>query len=209
ATEAERTVWYGYNRQGDVLAVEDQNDTLHEYMLDPVGRVTSDAVTLASGSPIDGTIVEIETAYDDAGRPSTVRSRSSASGNPIINVVEYGYTKRWEIDRLWQHSKGEVTYDGSGDPTGDTRLVRQNYSSTPVTSTADSVNHSRVTELKYPRNVNTGTPVTATLAYDYGASTAPGNKISRVAGLSLDSTAIVNYEHVGAGIVVVTDYAVP
>jgi RHS repeat-associated protein len=209
ATEAERTVWRGHNRQGDVISVEDQNDTLHVYALDPAGRVTSDTVTLASGSPIDGTITKVETAYDDAGRPSTVRSRSSASGNPIVNEVEFGYTKLWQIDRLWQHAKGEVDYDGSGDPTGDTRLVRQTWVSTAVTASGSSVNHSRMTELKYPRNVNTGSPVTATLAYDYGSSSSPGNVISRVAGLSLDSTAIVNYEHVGAGLVTLVDYAVP
>ncbi|MEY4534579.1 MAG: hypothetical protein RLZZ246_897 [Planctomycetota bacterium] len=209
ATEAERSVWQGHNRQGDVISVEDQNDTLHVYALDPAGRVTSDTVTLAAGSPIDGTITKVETAYDDAGRPSTVRSRSSASGNPIVNEVEFGYTKLWQIDRLWQHAKGEVDYGGGGDPTWDTRLVRQTWVSTAVTASGSSVNHSRMTELKYPRNVNTGTPVTATLTYEYGSSSSPGNIISRVAGLSLDSTAIVSYEHVGAGLVTLVDYAVP
>ncbi len=53
-----------------------------------------------SGSPIDGSLVAIERSYDDAGRLHSVRSRSSDSGNPVVNEVEFAYTPLWPVDRL-------------------------------------------------------------------------------------------------------------
>ena len=46
-TAAERTVWYGHNRQGELTGTVDQNDTLHTYTRDAAGRVTRDLVALA------------------------------------------------------------------------------------------------------------------------------------------------------------------
>ncbi len=145
----------------------------------------------------------------DVGRLHSVRSRSSASGTPVVNEVEFGYTPLWQVERLWQHATGAVTYDGSGDPTGDTRMVKQTYATVAVNDSGANVNFRRLIELAYPRNVNTGTPVTSTLVYDHGSSSSAGSIISRVAGLTLDSTAIVEYEHVGGGLVTPVDYVVP
>lgn len=203
------TVFYGYNRQGELAEMEDQNDTMHAYARDLGGRVTSDTVSLASGSVIDGTITKIETDYDDDGRVARVASRSSASGNPILNEVAFEYTELGQIAKVWQDANGVVSESG-GAPTGDTRLVAYAYASAAVNSAAAVKNYSRLSSMDYPRNANSGSSlVTASLAYDYGSSTSVDNIVSRVSGMALDSTKIVNYAHIGRGIVALVDYEVP
>jgi YD repeat-containing protein len=59
---------YQYDTQGDLSAFTDLNGTTHVYGYDWLDRTTSDSVA-AFGSGVNGSVLQLATAYDTADRP--------------------------------------------------------------------------------------------------------------------------------------------
>lgn len=197
-SEASRTVWHSWNRIGERTGIIDQNKTKHAYGLDKLGRVTSDAVT-ASATHIDTTINNVTFSFDNAGRLGRVVGLNSTT---IKNEVEFTYTGLGQIAKVYQHQKGAVSYDGSGIPTGDTRLVSYAYSDAAVASGSAGSNYSRLTGLSYPRRANSSGVSPETIDTVYGSSTSLADRISRVTQNKFNLTsssniAMANFEYVG------------
>ncbi|MBX3354487.1 MAG: hypothetical protein KF724_02180 [Phycisphaeraceae bacterium] len=210
-TEATRSVYHGYNRQGEMTAMVDQNATLHEYERDSLGRMTRDTAT-ATASNIDATIDRIDVSFDGAGRLLKVTSLESA-GPTVRNEVEFKYTALGQVEKVYQHSKGAVTYDGGGDPTGDTRLVSYLYANDAIN--ADSTgNYSRQIGLAYPRKINSSGHDPEVLEYAFGSAGGTDDRISRVNEFlfnltSSSNTSMVNHEYVGLGRTILVDLVQP
>ncbi len=200
-TDPEYKVLYVYNRLGEITSVEDQNDTLHEYIRDDLGRVTFDDVTLATESPIDNWVLSIGVEYDDFGRLEKVTSYTTVEHTTVKNQAEFAYTPLWQIKEVYQDHDGAVAYDGSGVPTGNTVRVRYAYS----TADFDSGNYSRLSTMTYPGGAE----------YDhyYGsASLDLDDHISRLTRFHIGDTAgftTVAYRHLGLGMVAEVDYPAP
>lgn len=80
--DAANRVAYAYNRQGEALAMTDQNGTAHVYDLDGLGRKTADRVTTV-GSGIDAAVRRLETVYDERQQVETRASYSAPNGRLI------------------------------------------------------------------------------------------------------------------------------
>ena len=195
STDAEFTVFYDYNRLGELTRYEDQNGTVHVYTRDALGRVTSDAATLAAGSDIDATILRIDVAYDGAGRITDVESFGSTG--PAVNAVQLTYTPLWQMDQVKQSHDGAIGV-------GSVRTVDYGYSAQGVSGR----NYSRHTTTVYP----SGT----TLTTGYGSTNSASNRISRpkfmtyleqgAGGFFVQNKALVEYDYLGLGRIAVTDY---
>ncbi len=192
ASEADRTVFYAYNRQGELITMEDQNDTRHDYQRDLLGRVDLDKV-INFGTSIDQAITEIGTTYDGAGRVEFVTS--SNSSQQVVNEVEFGYNPLWQIVDVWQDPDGPV----------DAGSLRVTY--TYGTESAPSGgNFSRPITLTYPDG--------SQLVYDYGLGNPPVPPesnfiISRVEGLLLSGASVAEYDYIGLSMFAVVDLPEP
>ncbi|MCP3905536.1 MAG: hypothetical protein GY715_18070, partial [Planctomycetes bacterium] len=201
ATEDERTVYYAYNRQGELIAMRDQSGTRHDYARDVLGRVETDHVA-AWGADIDQAIDEIATTYDALGRVRAVTSRGQ--GQPA-NGVHFDYNGLWQIISVDQDVNGapEVvenlqTGQWELDPAGDTQRVAYAYAQDAF----PGGNHSRLTSLTYPDDVGGHSEV----AYGYGAP-ATNDRISRPDSLSFDLGARkALYDHIGMGMFATVEY---
>lgn len=191
-------VLYQYNRLGELLSVEDQNETLHSYTRDALGRVTLDSVNLPQGSPIDDWVRSIGVEFDTFGRLHRVTSYSDPSGTAVVNQAELAYSSLWQATQIYQDYDGAVTYDGSGAPTGNTRRVQYAYSDADV----DAGNYSRISTLTYPDG--------AVYNHSHGSSGDIDDHISRLTHMKIsgDISDTVAYEHVGLGMLAAVDYPI-
>ncbi|MCL4198907.1 MAG: hypothetical protein KJZ69_15575, partial [Phycisphaerales bacterium] len=198
-TTREYQVLYQYNRLGELLGVEDQNQTQHAYTRDALGRVTLDAVTLEEPSDIDNWVLSLGVAFDGFGRLASVTSYSDQSGSTAVNQAAFTYSPLWQIKDVYQDHDGVVTFDGSGVPTGNTQRVQYGYSTADI----DSGNHSRLSRITYPDGAE----------YDhfYGSSPDVDDRISRLTHLKIGGATsdTVIYQHVGLGMVASVDYPTP
>ena len=60
-------VEYRHNRQGQRIEMKDQNETVHEYLYDGLGRSLGDKVTVPAGSAVDQGVLWIGRTYDVRG----------------------------------------------------------------------------------------------------------------------------------------------
>lgn len=147
-------VRHRYNRQGESVAMKDQNGTVHAYTRDALGRIAEDFAS-ALGSDIDGTVRSIKLEYDGAGRPALVQSRNAATGTPtILNAVRFEYADNWTISKITQNPLGAVV---------DTSVPAWQSDVEPY-----SADDGRMFSLKYPSNPSGGTRTEVT--YDYGSA---------------------------------------
>lgn len=205
--EAFRSVYVAWNRQGEPVGTVDQNNTLHEFERDIAGRVIADKATKGAGSSLDDAIDLIEVERDSIGRPSKVTGLKDGGTPTVKNQVEFQYTALGQLARVYQHQKGAVTYDGSGVPSGDTRLVGYTYS----TEDGSEGNYSRLAGLEYPRHANSSGVNPQTMDVNYG-STGFGDAISRPDSLKINMSATSGqksfaiYSYLGLATPVVVDF---
>lgn len=215
----EGVVGYAYNRQGELTYMVDQNESVHEYTRDKLGRVTLDDATPGTGvyGADDGedisAILSIAREYYPNGLLKRVTSNGYNTvgeypGIGVLNEVWFGYTPLLQVEKVWQNSTGAVATSGDPaapvePPTGTTRLVKYTYTSSPT----GSLNTSRLASMDYPRNVNSGGSVTASLDYEYGSGGGINDLVSRVDYMDIDNTRLVYYRYVGVGIFAEVDYA--
>ena len=137
-------VEYQYDIQGEETQVEDQNQTIHDYYFDQLGRETSDQVTQL-GSGIDGAIMRIDYAYDVRGDEDQITSYSTTSGGSanVVNEVFQQYNDWGLLTRDYQkETPGAITFDSSGTPNDGTPYVGYGYT--------DPANPTRLTTMTYP-----------------------------------------------------------
>lgn len=169
-----------FNRLGEPLTTKDQAGTTHAYTRDALGRVILDEVTVF-GTHIDDTIDSIEHEYDDLGRRTRVRSYNSTT---VKNAVEFEYTVRGEVAKVWQDHDSDIDKVGGG---SNSRKVEYSY----ATADVSSGNYVRMDTLTYPDG--------AELEHAYGSSSSLDDISSRVSGLALDSVSVVEYDRIGMG----------
>jgi hypothetical protein len=81
-------VEYRYNRQGQQIEVTDQNQTVHDYVFDNLGRQTEDCVS-SFGTGVDDTVKRIERQYEVRGMVASTKSYDNATvgaGNVMVFI---------------------------------------------------------------------------------------------------------------------------
>ena len=179
-------VEYKYNRQGQRIELKDQTATVHEYVLDALGRVTADKITTL-GTGVDGTVRRIQRAYEVRGMVDQITSYDAATaGNKLNEVVR-------EYNDFGQLSKDYQEHEGAKD--ANTLDVQYAY-------TNGSSNHTRLTGITYPN--------ARVLHHEY--SSGDDNNLSRLTYLSETNSAgthYAEYTYLGLGRVLKTDYTEP
>jgi hypothetical protein len=115
---------YCYNRQGEMLIKWDQNETVHWYEHDKLGRTTQDCATIL-GSGVDGHIRRIDRTYDVRGQVQTITSytRPAVRTGDVVNEVAFlhndlglpiaDYQSQGEEKGTFQFSWGRVIVTGA------------------------------------------------------------------------------------------------
>jgi len=85
-------VEYAYNRQGQVVSKKDQNETLHAFDYDRLGRPTQDRV-VQLGPGVHGLVRRIARTYEVRGLAETITSLTNASvgSGDLVNQVRIEY----------------------------------------------------------------------------------------------------------------------
>jgi hypothetical protein len=110
AADSTDSVKFQYNLQSEVAQMQDQNGTVHQYLRDLLGRVTSDQVpTLGTG--VSTAVQRIDTAYEIRGMVSQVTSYANLTVTTIVNQVSLIYG---DFEQLTQEQQKP---GGSGGPT--------------------------------------------------------------------------------------------
>jgi hypothetical protein len=78
-------VEYEYDIQGEQRQMKDQNQTVHNYIFDQLGRETEDEVTFPTGSNIDQTVNRIQQGYDQLGNLNDIVSYGPSSSSNQLN----------------------------------------------------------------------------------------------------------------------------
>ena len=179
-----KSVLYWYNLQGEMVAMEDQNGTVHDYTRDDLGRVTFDSIPSGGfGTGIDDWVDEIAITYDDMARRATVKSKD---GVTVKNAVEFSYTDLWQVDSVKQNPDGDL--NGTNEA-----IVDYMYDDEDVATG----NYSRLETLKYPF-VPSGTRTE--LDVTYGTADELNDVISRFEELTWDgypTDQTATYEYLG------------
>ncbi len=100
-------VEYRYNVLGELVWMKDQNQTVHEYGYDGLGRLKSDRVT-ALGDGVDGAVRAIGRSYDERGQLEKVTSYSDPGMTPVLNEVQYAYNGFGQVLFDYQEHNGAV-----------------------------------------------------------------------------------------------------
>ncbi len=187
ALEEARTVHYAYNRLGELIAMEDQNDTTHDYTRDELGRITVDAATVPGGSDIDDLIDSIEYEYTDFGLLQKVMSKD---GSTIENAVEYAYESYWAINTIDQDNNSDIDVGGASP------VIDYDW----TVGDTDGINGFRVLDITAPGGGVSG--------YTYGSAGSSDDKAFRVREVG-DSTGKVGYDHIGWNMIAEVDYQDP
>jgi len=181
---------FKYDRQQRVIEVKDQQETVHAFAFDALGRQTQDRVT-ALGSGVDGAVRRIATEYDVLGRKAKITSydNPTVGSGSIVNDLAFVYDNFGQLVTEYQEHGGAVN-------TGTSLKVQYAYAD-------GSSNTIRLTKMTYPdgRELN----------YDYGSAGSTDDALSRVASLIDDdgTTHLVDYSYLGRNTFVQTDYPEP
>ena len=177
-----------YNRQGARVAMKDQNETVHEYTYDHLGRLTRDAATELGGD-IDGWVRRIERTYEIRGMLETVTSYetpqaeggSSSGEGDIVNQIKLTYNDLGRLVRFYQEHDGAVdeastpyvedSYDTSVSGSAYTKAMRLNKFRYPngrlVHYTYDDAINDALNRIQEIQDDSSGTPGTPLAEYAY------------------------------------------
>ncbi len=179
-----------YNRQSEKTTETDQNDTVHSYVYDLLGRSIEDCITTL-GAGVDGTVLRIETAYEVRGMVQFKTSYDNPTvgqGN-VVNQVQRGYNCFRQLTAEYQSHSGTA-----------------NTAATPVCQDAyadGSANTIRLTSITYPNG--------RVLNSDYGPSGGMNDSLSRVQSLidSDDVTHLADYFYLGLSSIIQVNESQP
>ncbi len=184
-------VEYTYNRQGERTTKKDQNETVHAFAYDLLGRPIEDRVT-AVGSGVDNEVRRIATRYTVRGQVETITSYDdpAVGTGTILNEVRYVYNPFGQLTADYQSHSGAVDMVT-------TPKVAYTY-------TDGSSSHIRPTQLVYPNG--------RLLRYEYSSGT--DDALNRVSLLADDAsgaigTHLAEYSYLGLGQFVQVTYPEP
>jgi len=175
-------VLFEYNRQGQVTKTTDQNETVHAFDYDKLGRQTHDRVT-ALGTGVDGTVRRISTSYEVRGMREKITSWNgeTVGSGSVVNEVQFAYNNFGQITADYQAHGGTVN-------TSTSPKVQYGYAD-------GSSNTIRLTTITYPDG--------RVISYDYGSSGGTSDALSRVGSIVDDdagSTHLADYSYLGVGL---------
>lgn len=179
---------FKYDRQRRVTEVNDQQETVHAFAFDALGRQTQDRVT-ALGAGVDNAVRRIATTYDVVGHREKMASydHPTVGSGSVVNEVRFVYNDFGQLVTEYQEHGGAVN-------TSTSLKIEYSYAD-------GSSGTIRPTRITYPdgRELN----------YDYGSAGSTDDALLRVAALIDDdgATHLVDYSRLGAGLFVETDYA--
>ena len=180
-------VEYKYNRQAERIAMKDQNETVHSYTFDKLGRPLADEV-VSFGTGVDQAVAKIARTYNVQGQVELITSYDGSSN--VVNQVKQEYNAFGQLIADWQQHDGPVTGDSP----------RVGYTYTDATA-----GHTRLTALTYPNG--------RLLHFGYAAGT--DDALNRVTWLADDNgsgspgTHLAEYTYLGLTGIVQVDYAEP
>ncbi len=170
-----------HNRQGETLEIKDQNETVHAFDYDGLGRQIHDRVT-ALGSGVDGAVRRISTSYEVRGMVENITSWNgeTVGCGSVVNEIQFTYDDFGQITADYQAHGGTVN-------TSTTPKVRYGYAS-------GSANTIRPTTITYPNG--------RVLTYGYQAADSMDDALSRIGSIIDDdagSTHLADYSYLGVG----------
>jgi len=174
---------YLVNALGEVIQKTDRNGNVHQYTLDVLGRLTSDAVTTL-GAGVDGSVRRIEYKYDSQGNNNLITSYDAAAAGNVVNQVQRTFNGLGQLTGEYQSHSGAVV-------PGTTPEVQYAY-----TEMSGGQNNSRLVSMTYPSGY--------VLNYNY--ATGLDNSISRLTSLSDASNTLESYKYLGLATVVERDH---
>ena len=100
---------FKYNRQGEATEIKDQNETVHAFDYDKLGRRIHDRVT-ALGSGVDGAVRRISTTYEVRGMAEKITSWNgeTVGSGSVVNEVQFAYNDFGQITHDYQAHGGTV-----------------------------------------------------------------------------------------------------
>ena len=80
---------FKYNRQGEVTEIKDQNETVHAFDYDKLGRQIHDRAT-ALGTGVDGAVRRLSTSYEVRGMREKITSWNgeTVGSGSVVNEVQ-------------------------------------------------------------------------------------------------------------------------
>jgi len=201
-------VEYTYNRQSERVTKKDQNETVHAYEYDALGRPTADKVT-AVGSGVDDAVRRIATAYEVRGMVATITSyatatdSSSSSSSSSSSGASDGVNQVvFEYDDLGKLVKEYQEHDGVKD--ANTPYVGYEYDDT--SSSGRYTNGLRPTALRYPNG--------RLVHYTYGDSGSTADALNRIDAICDDDSGspgdvLAQYSYLGSGSIVQVHHPEP
>ncbi|MCD4728659.1 MAG: hypothetical protein K8R46_13420 [Pirellulales bacterium] len=168
------------------MTKKDQNETVHTFEYDLLGRQTSDKITAVDGSIFQG-VLRVEHDYEVRGMVEQVTSYDAATGGSAVNDVKLAYDDFGLLETDQQEHLGAI---GAGSLS--VQYARANG--------AD--NHTRLNTVTYPNG--------RVLHHEY--SSGNDSDLSRVSYLSETNsggTQYAAYTYLGAGQIVKVDYPQP
>ena len=180
-------VEYSYNRQSERITMKDQNETVHSYTSDKLGRPLEDEV-VSFGMGIDQAVAKIARTYNVQGQVELITSYDGSSN--VVNQVKQEYNAFGQLITDWQQHDGPVT---AASP-------RVGYSYADASS-----GHTRLTALTYPNG----------RLLHFGYAAGEDDAFNRVTWLADDNGSgspgmhLAEYAYLGLGGIVQVDYAEP
>ncbi|MCW2892950.1 MAG: repeat-associated core domain protein, partial [Actinomycetia bacterium] len=182
---------FSYDWQGDEGSFTDQNATVHTYSYDLLGRLTTDAVTLGSGSAVDSSVLARTYSYETQGQLYQATARTGlGSGSTVVNQDQFAYDQFGRVAVEYQEHNGAVN-------TGSSASVQYNH-----TEMSGGANNDRLTSMVYPNGRQ--------LNYKYDSSGSIDDTVSRVGSLqdnagTCSGTALESYKYLGLDTIVERD----
>ena len=180
-------VEYQRNRQGEVTQFKDQNQTVHDYEYDGLGRLTKDTAS-SLGTNIDGAVRRIERSYTLLGLPEKVTSYTSTGGTTVASQVQLDYNTLGQLIKEYQEHGAAVN-------TGSSLNVEYGYEN-------GSANTVRRNSIIYP-----GPATRRQLTYLYNSG--PDTNLSRISKISTGGTDQADYAYLGLGMVAILNLLPP
>ena len=164
-------VEYRYNKQGQQIEVKDQNQTVHDYVFDALGRQTEDRVT-AFGADIDDAVKRIERTYEVRGMVAHTTSYDNATigSGSVLNDVLDEYDDWGLLEKEYQLHDGEVDADHNGTPDAGVPYVEYHH--------ADAIDGLRLDWVRYPNGRK--------VHYTYGTADLDNDVLNRLEAIKDD-----------------------
>ena len=176
-------VEYSYNPLGERVTLMDQNQTVHAYQFDGLGRPSTDSIVV-TGSGVNSSVLQIARSYEVRGMLQHVTRGSGTEG--VVNDVLMVYNNFGQLSGEYQEHSGPTL------ATTASRSVQYAYSS----GTANTI---RLTGVTYPSGSRSIT---------FGYNSGDDDNLSRVSYLGSSGT-LSQFKYLGLGQIVTETYPQP